>query len=82
MIEQYPIPEQDQLPRKSARILEIHLSDRLTEEDVEVTKRALLLLADLIEDADRRAKHGLFGVKVGRNRSKLGMIRAISEIEC
>lgn len=75
-------PLQNEQIKKSQRILEIGLSDRLTDEDVEVTKRALLVLVDLIEDATKRAKHGQFGVRIGRNRSKLGMIRTISEVEC
>lgn len=75
-------PLQAEQVKKSQRILEIGLSDRLTDEDVEVTKRALLVLVDLIEEATKRAKHGQFGVRIGRNRSKLGMIRTISEVEC
>lgn len=82
MEESYPINPGPTNSGKSGRIFEIHLSDRLTDEDVEITKRATLLLVDVLEDACRRAKHGMFGVRVGRNRSKLGMIRTLSEVEC
>ena len=82
MNESFPIQEEPVISGNSQRIFGIKLSDRLTDEDAECTKRAVLLLVDLIEDATRRAKHGQFGVRIGRNRSKLGMIRAISEIEC
>lgn len=82
MNEPFPIPAETGISVNPQRIFQIHISDRLTDDDAECTKRAVLLLVDLIEDATRRAKHGQFGVRVGRNRSKLGMIRAISEIEC
>ncbi len=82
MEEGFPLGVINDGSKKTPRILQICLSDRLTDEDAEVTKRALLVLVDLIEDATKRAKHGQFGVRIGRNRSKLNMIRAISEIEC
>lgn len=80
MNEPFPAPLPT-LPVGSEKSFRIVVDSRLTDEDYEVTKRAALLLVETLTDASRRGKHGQFGVRVGRNRSKLGMIKILSEVE-